>query len=93
MLTILFIQTLHRREIFYDLFVITHYHLFRLATEYGYYSQSFVIIRYSIHFVVNLLSFQNFVVLREFVSPSQKISNLAAKFSNDSCFFFSVASA
>lgn len=93
MLTILFIQTLHCREIFYDLFVITYYPLFRLATEYGYYSQSFVIIHYSIHFVVILLSFKNFVVILEFVSPSQKISNLAAKFSNDSCFFFSVASA
>ena len=61
------------------------------------YSQSFVIRRHSRSFAVNLLSLEEFCCQTKRSVRAllcyQKISSVAAKRSNDSCFFSSVASA
>ena len=61
------------------------------------YSQSFVIRRHSRSFAVNLLSLEEFCCQTKCSVRAlfcyQKISSVAAKRSNDSCFFSSVASA
>ena len=61
------------------------------------YSQSFVIRRHSRSFAVNLLSLEEFCCQAKRSVRAllcyQKISSVAAKRSNDSCFFSSVASA
>ena len=61
------------------------------------YSWSFVIRRYSRSFAVNLLSLEEFCCQTKRSVRAllcyQKISSVAAKRSNDSCFFSSVASA
>ena len=70
MLTILFIQTLHRREIFQNHFVITYFPSSELTAMYFTNIQSYTILRVILQFVVNLLYHQNSVVRLELMSPS-----------------------
>ena len=91
------VNGLHGGDIFWDQLTVLRYasqSRFHLRSQY---SQSFVIRRHSRSFAVNLLSLEEFCCQTKRSVRAllcyQKISSVAAKHSNDSCFFFSVASA
>ena len=94
---ILLVDGLHRRDTFQNRFTTLRdasQSRFHLRSRY---SQSFVIRRHSRSFAVNLLSLEEFCCQTKRLVRAllcyQKISSVAAKRSNDSCFFSSVASA
>lgn len=94
---VLLLNRLHRGDTFRNRFTTLRdasQSRFHLRSRY---SQSFVIRRHSRSFAVNLLSLEEFCCQTKRLVRAllcyQKISSVAAKRSNDSCFFSSVASA